>query len=104
MASPLHFLEGLTVSHASIVHDYVQLSFGEQVGLSIYNEISLDPPSTQFELLVGKMVVKILESEEAIVISFLDGSSLEVDLHPVAYGGPEALQLNRQGEPPVIWN
>ena len=104
MNSPLEMLKGLVVTKADIVHDYVQLAFGESVGLSIYNEMSLAPKSNHIGQLKGKCVKSVSESEESIVITFTDGMCLIVDMHPVAYRGPEALQLNRRGEPPVIWN
>jgi hypothetical protein len=104
MTSPLHTIEGLTVTEAEVVHDYVQLAFGDEIGISIYNEMEVSPKSTRFEALAGKTVTAVTEREEAIEIKFLDGTLLTIDMHRQAYRGPEALELNRRGYPPVIWN
>jgi len=104
MKSPLHILEGLTVTNSVKVHDYVQLRFGDEIGLSIYNEIEFTPPSTVIAGLAGKRVSVVTERENAIEIRFLDGCRISIDMHREAFCGPEALQLNRRGHPPVIWN
>jgi hypothetical protein len=104
MESQLRALEGLTVTNIVELHGYVQLHFGERVGLSIYNEIEISPESIRVDGLVGKTVTTVTERENAIEIRFLDGTQITIDMHRQAYRGPEALQLNRQGLPPVIWN
>ena len=104
MKSALQTLRDMTVTKADVVHDYVQLAFGDSVGLSIYNEISLAPESIPFDQLKGKCVKSVVESEESIALEFTDGTRLAVNLHAVGYRGPEALQLVRRGEPPMIWN
>jgi len=104
MTSPLHNLEGLTVTKVVEIHDYVQLHFGDEIGLSIYNEMQTSPRSTGVAKFVGKTVTAVNESDDMIEIRFLDGSKVIVDMHRQAYRGPEALELNRRGQPPVIWN
>jgi hypothetical protein len=102
--STLRQLEGLTVVGATLIHDYAQLAFTHQVGLSIYNEWSIHPETLTFEQLVGKTVTSVKGERDSIVFHFLDDTKLVIDMHPEAYRGPEALQLNREGEPPVVWN
>ncbi len=104
MNAPLHIIEGLTVTEAEAVHDYVQLAFGREIGISIYNEMDISPKSVGVGALIGKLVLAVTERADAIEIKFADGTLLKIDLHPQAYRGPEALQLNRAGYPPVIWN
>ena len=86
------------------IHGYVQLSFGDKIGISIYNEISIIPEPVQIDELAGKMVTAVIEDGESIEFEFLDGVQLKIDMREPAYRGPEALQLNRNGLPPVIWN
>lgn len=102
--SPLTCIEGLIVTEAEEVHDYLQLAFGDQIGLSIYNEVSLTPESMRWEQLVGNTVLSVAEEDSFIELTFLDGVRICIDMRPQAWHGPEALQLNRQGQPTVIWN
>lgn len=103
MTTPLHALEGLKVTKAAIVHDYVQLAFGDEIGISIYNKLELSPDA-RLEDLISKIVLRVEESPNSIEIRFLDGAILAIDLHRQAYRGPEALELNRAGHPPIVWN
>ena len=102
--SPLHEIEGLTVTSAEVVHDYVQLAFGDEIGLSIYNPIAITPQSISVDKLIGRIVVSASESADAIELAFSDGVFIKVDMREQAYQGPEALQLDRKGLPIVIWN
>ena len=102
MAHPIQILKGLKVTEAEIVHDYVQLAFGDEIGISIYNEIKISP-KMPFEGLVSKTVESVEESDNAIDMNFLDGTKLTIDMRPPAYRGPEAMELNRVGFPTVIW-
>src|ERR1700744_1320337 len=104
MASPLQILAGLMITNVVELHGYIQLHFGNDIGLSIYNEITVDPASMHVDQLIGKMVSSIAERDKAIEIIFLDETRIVVDMHRQAYRGPEALQLNQNGLPPVIWN
>ena len=103
-SSLLKVIEHRRVTAAQVVHDYVQLAFGEEITISIYNEVQMKPASLQVGEFVGKVVTFADESPELISIKFVDGSEIAVDLRPAAYRGPEALQLNRAGQPIVIWN
>jgi hypothetical protein len=104
MTSPLQTLNGLAITNVVELHGYVQLHFGDEIGLSIYNEMAVDPPSVSVDRLIGKMVTSVLERENAIEIVLLGGTRIVIDMHRQAYRGPEALQFNRRGFPPVIWN
>lgn len=104
MESPLLDIEGHCVTNVTLVHDYAQISFGANVGLSIYNEFSVLPECLNIFDLDGKFVVAVMQSKDRITIFFSENIKIEVDMRSCAYNGPEALQLNRQGEPPVIWN
>jgi hypothetical protein len=86
------------------LHGYVQLHFGDEIGISIYNEMEVSPQSTRVAGLVGKTVTAVTERENAIEIRFLGGPRITIDMHRQAYRGPEALELNHHGHPPVIWN
>jgi hypothetical protein len=86
------------------IHDYVQLVFSDDIRISIYNEMTVSPPSIAVSRLVGRIVTAVAEDDNAIEIQFLDGARIKVDMRAQAYRGPEALQLNRRGHPDVIWN
>src|SRR5687768_14800282 len=60
MAHPIQILKGLKVTEAEIVHDYVQLAFGDEIGISIYNEIKISH-KMPFERLVSKTVKSVEE-------------------------------------------
>ena len=104
MNSPIRIIEGLTVTRSNTVYDYVQLSFGKEIGISIYNEINISLESISVAVLVGRVVTTVTDHENAIEIKFFDGTQLTIDMHRQAYRGPEALELHRYGHPPVIWN
>jgi len=104
MTSPLQDLVGLTVTEVVEIHDYVQLHLDSAIGISIYNQLEVSPRNVSVFQLVGKRVDAVSEREDAIEIRFVDGSRVTVDMRHQAYRGPEALELNRRGEPPVIWN
>jgi hypothetical protein len=102
--SPLQCLVGEIVTDALTVHDYVQMVFGTEMRLSIYNDFQLIPEQSRFEGLVGLTVTVVESTKAEVVIHFENGSRLRVDLSASAFRGPEAMQLNRAGHSPVIWN
>jgi len=104
MRSQLDCLKGLTITKIVEIHDYVQLHFGDGVGVSIYNEIEVRPSSATIPQFVGKTITLTVEKAAAIEFVFRDRSRINVDMHRRAYRGAEALELNRRGHPPVIWN
>ena len=100
--SPLQCLVGEVVTDAATVHDYAQLAFGTDTGLSIYNDFRVAPEQSRLDDLVGQRVISVASTETEAVIRF-EKSSLTVDLRAAAFRGPEAMQLNRTGHRPVIW-
>jgi hypothetical protein len=104
MTSPLHQLKGLKITNVIDLHSYVQIHFGTEIGLSIYNDRFITPETTNVQNLVGKSVTSIIEDDDFIIFEFLDGARLNIDMRRQAYHGAEALQLNRRGTPPIIWN
>lgn len=104
MRSPRRCLEGLIVTEVIRIHDYIQFAFCKDVGISIYDDIEINPSSGELNEFAGKTVGRVVESRDEIEIAFLQGGAIRIDLRPSAYHGPEALQLNRRGYLPVIWN
>jgi hypothetical protein len=104
MKSPLDTLIGLWVTKVVKIEGYVQLHFGNEVGLTIYNKISLEPLTADAKELVGNMVTSVRSGMDAIEIRFLAGPQLRIHMRPEAYQGPEAMELNRKDLPAVIWN
>ena len=99
----LQSLEGHEVTQATKVHDYVQIAFGADVGLSIYNDITLEPEA-DIAALVGRRFESANQSDRYIDLLFSGGVILHIDLHPQASYGPEVLELNRKGFPSVVWS
>jgi hypothetical protein len=102
--SILQELRGLTVTGNTAIHGYIQLGFGKEVGVSIYNDWSITPESMALEQLIGKTIGSIIEESTSITIAFLDGPKPIIDMTRQGYNGPEALQFNRKGKPIVIVN
>jgi hypothetical protein len=102
--NPLGCLVGRRVTEAVEIHDYVQLAFGTKVGISIYNDFEISPNQVRFHDLTGLKVTAVQSSADQEAILFEDGVSLRVDIRDEAFEGPEAMQLNRIGCPPVVWN
>lgn len=99
----LQSLEGQEVTQATKIHDYVQIAFGEDVGLSIYNDITLEPDMDISDLL-RRRVESVRQTDGNIELQFSGGVILRIDLHPQASYGPEVLELNRKGFPSVVWS
>jgi hypothetical protein len=102
-SSPLDEIVGQTVTDAKRVHDYIQLGFGEKIGLSVYNDIHMLPAGASIDDLTGKMVISVDEKQDSVEIRFLDKTAFIIDMRDQAFHGPEAIQLNRVGQTPVIW-
>jgi len=99
----LQSLEGQEVTKAIKIHDYVQIAFGDDVGLSIYNDVTLEP-DMDISRLLGRRFESACQTGRNIDLLFSGGVILHIDLHPQASYGPEALELNRKGFPPVVWS
>lgn len=100
----LSSLTGKTLTEVAKLHDYVQFAFGQQTRLSVYNPVHACPGSFNSEALIGKRVASIDSNETQIVIAFENGVRLEIDMRPESFRGPEAMQLDRDGLPTIVWN
>ena len=98
----LQSLEGEEVTRATKVHDYIQISFGDDVGISIYNDVIFEP-DVDISVLLGRILEAVSQTEENINFLFSGGVTLHIDLHSQASYGPEVLELNRKGFPSVVW-
>lgn len=105
MSSIFHLtlLEGSKVSDCRIVLDYIQIEFEKNV-LSIYNNFAIEPKNKTAKDLIGRTLVLVTKEVDAFVLAFDDNTQLRIDLRSQAYKGPEALQLNRPGLYPIVWN
>lgn len=103
MLSPLRILTDRIVTEARVVHDYCQLAFGAELGLTIYNPVKIIP-DVDIEELIGKPVKSALETEDNIELCFDDSAAILIDMRPGSYRGPEALELYHVGHPPIIWS
>lgn len=97
-------IEGRIVSNATLVHDYAQIAFGADFGLSIYNDFSISPDIFKIFDLDGRRLNTVSQQKESINLIFSEGLELKIDMRDCAFNGPEALQLNIRGEPTVIWS
>lgn len=100
----LQTLLGLTVTDTTIIHDYIQIGFGRDVGITIYNNWRIQPETAALQDLVGSRVIEAVSEALAIVLTLDNGTTLMVDLAYDAWHGPEALILYRAGLPTVVWN
>ncbi len=98
-------IRGAIVTKVTRIHDYIQIAFGDDMGISIYNPFKLIPDDADLSSLIGKEVMKVEERDEEYIKLYLaDDFQLIIDIHRDTYVGPEALQLNRRNKPPIIWN
>jgi hypothetical protein len=97
----LQILVGLLIKKAEIIQDYFQLIFPEGTILNIYNKYQYDGGSVL--ALEGKKLISVVETNNKIVLDFGDSGRLSVGLLDEDYNGPEAIELIRKGEPPIIW-
>jgi hypothetical protein len=104
MKNSLEELIGLRVAKAELVHDYLHLVVGESAGIRVFNDYVLTGPSKLPSVLIGLMLTQVHQDESEVVLSFEGDIKLVISLLPEAYKGPEAIVLNRDGAPPVVWN
>lgn len=98
----LQILTGLSISKIKKVHDYIQVIFYGGTTLNIFNNHDYDRGSA---LAVRDKKVKSVErTGSTIVITLDDGSCLSIGMDNDDYNGPEAIELSREGKPPVVWN
>jgi hypothetical protein len=103
MKNPLQELVGLRVTKAEVVQDYVQLIFGEAAGLTIANDYLISGKK-DIAALGNLVLLDASQSESQVVLTFEHEIIVNVSLLPEAYHGPEAMVLNRTGQPIVVWN
>ena len=97
----LQILVGLIIKKVQVVQDYCQLIFDDNTILNIYNKYQYDGSSVL--ALEGKKLVSVIETNNNVVLDFDDNGNLTVSLLDEDYNGPEAIELIRKGEPPVVW-
>ncbi len=97
----LQILVGLIIKKVEVIQDYFQLIFADSMILNIYNRYQYDGGSVL--ALEGKKLVSVIETNNKIVLDFEDSGKLTVSLLDEDYNGPEAIELIRKGEPPVVW-
>jgi hypothetical protein len=100
--APLLIIEGRVITTAHKIHDYYQLGFGADIGLSIYNPFVLIP-EMPFDSLLGQTVLRVDDGRETIAIHLLAGARLNIDMRDESYTGPEGLELHVAGSPIVVW-
>ncbi len=103
MSSPLEQLVGQRVTESGGVLDYAQVSFGDAVSLTIYNDYTIGGNKTLPEL-SGLLLATATQDAERVILMFEDGTSLTVNLDSNAYHAPEAMALHREGHATVVWN
>ena len=103
MKNPLKELVGLRVTQARIIHDYIQIIFGEIAGLRVFNDYTISGEKAIAEL-CNLVLLDASQSESQVAMTFEHGITVNVSLLPEAYHGPEAMVLNRTGQPIVVWN
>ena len=81
----------------------MQLLFGKDLSLNIYNALRLCN-GDDLRALNGATLLQVEAKPETLIFSFSHGQRLDIDLGDDAYNGPEALELNVPGQPTVVWN
>jgi hypothetical protein len=107
-------LVGEELSGVTFVRDYLQLQFNLAVMLNAFTPVTVrrgDKGATLGEdafanLLVGQIDRLVrgveLRPEEALDITFDDGSLISVSLRPEHYVGPEAINLFRRNRETIV--
>jgi len=103
MNNPLEQLIGQRVTKSGTVHDYAQVIFGNTSILTINNVYTVKGTRNLLEL-TGLALAGASENTDEVVLTFEDGTSINVNLLPEAYRGPEAMVLHRDGHPIVVWD
>jgi hypothetical protein len=96
----LNTLVGNQVSKSLAIEDYIQLFFENGDVLNIYNRYVLEPGSVTLE---GRLLERVIETNNALTLEFVDQIKLVIDLKDSGYQGPEAIQLNRSNGQIIIW-
>jgi hypothetical protein len=81
----------------------LQLIFGELAGIRVMNDYSLTGVR-EISNLTGLELTHVHQDNSKVVLSFEGDVKMVISLLPDAYKGPEAIVLNREGLPTVVWN
>lgn len=101
--SKLQLICGLKVADVVLAIGDAGISFKNGVSLAIYNNFVLVGIILgDANLLIGKVVIGVDESEHTITIKFENNIAINIDMRDEAYTGPEVMQLRVPGEPIVI--
>lgn len=77
----------------TFIHDYFQLSFDDEKGLSIYNNYIINWIH-DYRDLIYKVVLSIEKENDSIFIYLTDGVSISIWLQDEDYNWPEVFELN----------
>jgi hypothetical protein len=103
MGNPLEPLLGQRVTEAQAVQDYAQILFGGSVALTIMNDYAVSG-AEGLTAIKGLALTHVLQDSEKVLLTFEDGTAINVNLQEHAYYGPEAMVLHQEGQPTVVWN
>jgi hypothetical protein len=93
-------LRGRRLASVQNEHDYLQVRFGADALLNIFNRVLLDGESG-LQNLVGSVVTGVDCTQEQIRIHF-GSACLSISLEEASWTGPEALALYLGDQPPII--
>jgi len=104
MREVLAGLVGSKVTRFQRVHDYHQLSIGNET-IDIFNPMAIEGPSSGQEMgaLEGLELKDVEESDDRLTLTFEHGLALRVDLRDGSYVGPEAVVYHREDGSAVVW-
>jgi hypothetical protein len=110
----LEQLVGQDLSGVVFVRDYLQFQFNPPPTLNVYSRCVInsggnrltfgEPPFANAAIAqIGKYVTRAVESEQALVLWFADGSSVEIPISDGSFQGPEASALFGAGGELYEW-
>lgn len=104
--NPLKALLGSRIVKAEVVEDYLQLWFDDGAVLNVYNEHEITGPAGKVhhsDDLLNASLVQVNENGPQIRLTFSNRLDLSIDMSEEGYLGPEAIELNREDAPTVVW-
>jgi hypothetical protein len=102
MQTQLNTILSLPIVSVIEIHDYLQIFFSNGAILNLFNKYSYKANDSRICSLVGSFVTQLTQNQQNICISFSNGSELIIGLSYDDYNGPEALELIRKGEKPIV--
>lgn len=102
MQTQLNALLSLPIVSVIEIHDYLQIFFSNGAILNIFNKYSYKANDSRICSLVGTFATQLTQNQQNICIFFSNGSELIIGLSNDDYNGPEALELIRKGENPIV--